>query len=159
MLERVDESGDPVAADEPAARTLATGLANQAFPFIRYDLGDDVTLLPGRCACGSSLARVTDIAGRRDDDFRYREGTIPASAFRHVLGTDPRISEYQVRQATSGARVFVVGNADPAVLSASLVAALRPYGLPDAEITVTRVAGIERHASTGKLKRFVALNH
>lgn len=159
VLERVDESGDPVAADEPAARTLATGLANQAFPFIRYDLGDDVTLLPGRCACGSSLARVTDIAGRRDDDFRYREGTIPASAFRHVLGTDPRISEYQVRQATSGARVFVVGNADPAVLSASLVAALRPYGLPDAEITVTRVAGIERHASTGKLKRFVALNH
>ena len=50
MLERVDESGDPVGADEPAARTLATGLANHAFPFIRYDLGDEVTLLPGRCA-------------------------------------------------------------------------------------------------------------
>ena len=158
VLERVDESGDPVAADEPAARTLATGLANRAFPFIRYDLGDEVTLLPGRCACGSSLARVTDIAGRRDDDFRYGEGTIPASAFRHVLGTDPRISEYQVHQTASGARVLVVGSPDPAVLRASLVAALRRQGLPDAEITVTQVPRIERHASTGKLKRFVALN-
>ena len=158
VLERVDESGDPVGADEPAARTLATGLANNAFPFIRYDLGDEVTLLPGRCACGSSFARVTDIAGRRDDDFRYGERTIPASAFRHVLGTDPRISEYQVRQTASGAHVFVVGNPDPAVLGASLAAALRPFGLPDAEITVTPVDRIERNASTGKLKRFVGLH-
>ena len=159
VLERVDESGNPVAADEPAARTLATGLANTTFPFIRYDLGDEVTLLPGRCACGSSLGRVADIAGRRDDDFRYGKATIPASAFRHVLGIDPAVSEYQVRQTASGARVLVVGNPDPAVLAASLVEALRPFGLPDAEITVTQVPGIERHASTGKLKRFVALNN
>jgi len=158
VLERVDESGDPVAADEPAARTLATGLANTTFPFIRYDLGDEVTLLPGDCPCGSSLVRVADIAGRRDDDFRYGEVTISASAFRHVLGTDPRISEYQVRQTASGAEVLVVGNRDPAALTASLVAALRPYGLPNADISVIPIARIERHASTGKLKRFVALS-
>ena len=67
VLERVDENGVPVAPDEPAARTLATGLANCTFPFIRYDLGDEVTLLPGPCECGSSFARVADIGGRRDD--------------------------------------------------------------------------------------------
>ena len=158
VLERVDESGAPVTAGEPAARTLATGLANPLFPFIRYDLGDEVTVLPGRCPCGSSLVRVADIAGRRDDDFRYREGTVPASAFRHVLGTDPRISEYQVRQTAGGAEVQVVGNSDPAALATSLVAALRPYGLPHADIIVTPVARIARHASSGKLKRFVALD-
>lgn len=158
VLERVDESGDPVAPEEPAARTLATGLANRAFPFIRYDLGDEVTLLPGSCPCGSSLVRVADIAGRRDDDFRYREVTIPASAFRHVLGTDPRISEYQVRQTSSGAEVLVVGQLDPDALTASLVAALHPYGLSNADITVIPIARIERHRSTGKLKRFVALS-
>ena len=158
VLERVDASGDPVPADEPAARTLATGLANPTFPFIRYDLGDEVTLLPGRCPCGSSLVRVADIAGRRDDDFRYREATIPASAFRHVLGTDPRISEYQVRQTASGAEILVVGNPNSTVLTAAVAAALRPYGLPDADITVTPVGRIERHATTGKLKRFVALD-
>ena len=158
VLERVDEAGDPVAAEEPAARTLATGLANRTFPFIRYDLGDQVTLLPGHCPCGSSLVRVADIAGRRDDDFRYGTRTIPASAFRHVLGTDPRISEYQVLQTVSGAHVLVVGNPDPAALTASLVAALRPYGLPHADISITQAARIDRHASTGKLKRFVAFS-
>ena len=79
VLERVDAGGIPVAPDQPAARTLATGLANWTFPFIRYDLGDEVTTLTGRCGCGSSMARVADIAGRRDDDFRYSGHTVPAS--------------------------------------------------------------------------------
>lgn len=51
--------------------------------------------LPGQCACGSAFARVADIGGRRDDDFRYDTVSIPASVFRHILGTDPRVSEYQ----------------------------------------------------------------
>ncbi len=45
LLERVDGTGAPVGPDEPAVRTLATGLSNRTFPFIRYDLGDDVTLM------------------------------------------------------------------------------------------------------------------
>jgi phenylacetate-coenzyme A ligase PaaK-like adenylate-forming protein len=157
ILERVDSAGRPVGPDEPAARTLATGLAGLAFPFIRYDLGDEVTLLPGRCACGSAMPRVANIAGRRDDDFRYGERRIPAGAFRHVLGTDPRISEYQVRQTASGADVFVVGSPDIAAVSAALVRSLRPYGLANAEVSVSVVEQIPRHASTGKLKRFIAL--
>ena len=83
VLERVDENGVPVGPDEPAARTLATGLANLTFPFIRYDLGDQVTWLQDRCECGSAFARVADIGGRRDDDFRYGAIAVPASAFRH----------------------------------------------------------------------------
>jgi phenylacetate-coenzyme A ligase PaaK-like adenylate-forming protein len=105
VLERVDDTGATVAADEPAARTLATGLANLTFPFIRYDLGDQVSWLPGSCSCGSKFARVADIGGRRDDDFRYPAATVPASAFRHVLGTDPRVSEYQVKQTAAGAAI------------------------------------------------------
>ena len=80
VLERVDESGAPVGPDQPAARTLATGLANRTFPFIRYDLGDQVDWLPGQCGCGSVFARVADIGGRRDDDFRYGTATIPRPA-------------------------------------------------------------------------------
>jgi phenylacetate-coenzyme A ligase PaaK-like adenylate-forming protein len=158
ILERVDAAGRPVGPDEPAARTLATGLAGRTFPFIRYDLGDEVTLLPGRCPCGSAMLRVADIAGRRDDDFRYGEHPVPASAFRYVLGTDPRISEYQVRQTARGADVLVVGSPDVPAVTAALVSALRPYGLPSAEIDVTVVDRIQRHASTGKLQRFVAMS-
>ena len=60
ILERVDADGRPVGPDEPAARTLATGLAGRTFPFIRYDLGDEVTLLPG-----ALRVRQRDAARRR----------------------------------------------------------------------------------------------
>jgi phenylacetate-coenzyme A ligase PaaK-like adenylate-forming protein len=158
ILERVDSDGRPVPADEPAARTLATGLAGRTFPFIRYDLGDEVTLLPGRCACGSSMLRVADIAGRRDDDFHYGERLVPASAFRYVLGTDPLISEYQVRQTASGADVVVIGSPDVSAVAAALVSSLGRQGLSNPAISVSVVEQIPRHASTGKLKRFIALN-
>ena len=157
ILERVDSDGRPVGPDEPAERTLATGLAGRTFPFIRYDLGDEVTLLTGRCACGSSMLRVADIAGRRDDDFRYGERMIPASAFRYVFGTDPLISEYQVHQTEGGADVLVVGSPDVTAVAAALASSLRPFGLTYPEIRVSVVEQIPRHAATGKLKRFIAL--
>jgi phenylacetate-CoA ligase len=147
-----------VGPEEPAARTLATGLANLAFPLIRYDLGDEVTTLAGQCPCGSPLIRVADIAGRRDDDFHYAAKQVPASAFRHVLGTDPAISEYQVRQTPGGAEVLVVGAPDVAAVTSSLLTSLERFGLAQPEVSVTIVPRIERHAATGKLKRFVALN-
>jgi phenylacetate-coenzyme A ligase PaaK-like adenylate-forming protein len=155
ILERVDADGTPVGPEEETARTLATSLANRTFPFIRYDLGDDVTLLPGSCPCGSELARVADIAGRQDDDFRYGHTTIPAGTFRHVLGTDPAISEYQVRQTPGGADVLVVGTPDGPAVQRSLIAALQRFGLGDPTVEVVTVDRIERNAATGKLKRFV----
>ena len=157
VLERVDDDGRPVGPDDPAARTLATGLANRTFPFIRYDLGDQVTPLPGGCACGSAFARVADIGGRRDDDFRYDATTVPAIAFRHVLGTDPRISEYQVTQTAAGADIVVVGDPDRAALISALVAALRRYGLPEPAIRIQPADRLGRHQASGKLRRFVPL--
>lgn len=158
VLERVDENGVPVGPDEPAARTLATGLANLTFPFIRYDLGDDVALLPDACECGSAFARVADIGGRRDDDFRYGSIAVPAITFRHVLGTDPRISEYQVRQTIAGADILTVGHPDVDALTVSVVAALRRCGLPEPTVEVQVVDRIPRHQASGKLKRFIGLS-
>ena len=157
VLERVDENGAPVGRDEPAARTLATGLANRTFPFIRYDLGDDVTLLPGPCACGSAFARVADIGGRRDDDFRYGPITVPAITFRHVLGTDPRVSEYQVTQTSNGAHILAVGHPNVETLETSVAAALHRCGLPNPAVDVRVVDRIPRNQASGKLKRFIAL--
>lgn len=157
VLERVDEDGVPVGHEQPAARTLATGLANMTFPFIRYDLGDQVTVLPEPCRCGSAFARVANIGGRRDDDFSYGTTVIPASAFRHVLGTDSCVSEYQVKQTASGAEVLVVGGPDVTALRMSVIAALRRFGLSEPHIEIQVVDRIARHEATGKLKRFIAL--
>ena len=157
VLERVDENGAPVGPDEPAVRTLATGLANWSFPFIRYDLGDEVTMLPGPCECGSAFARVADIGGRRDDDFRYGSITVPAITFRHVLGTDPHVSEYQVTQTTAGAHILTVGKPDVEGLATSLAAALQRCGLSNPKVAIRVVDRIPRNQASGKLKRFVAL--
>jgi phenylacetate-CoA ligase len=157
VLERVDATGAPVGPDEPAARTLATGLTNRTFPFIRYDLGDEVTWLADPCECGSAFARVADIGGRRDDDFRYGSTTVPASAFRHVLGTDRRVSEYQVTQTVAGADILAVGSPDVDALTTALLSALRRYGLPEPTVEIQVVDRIPRHQASGKLKRFVAL--
>jgi phenylacetate-CoA ligase len=157
VLERVDAEGRPVGPDEPAARTLATGLANRTFPFIRYDLGDQVVPLPDACACGSSYARVADIGGRRDDDFEYGLVTVPASAFRHVLGTDPRVSEYQVTQTAAGADILVVGAPVIEALQSALVTALRRYGLSGPAVRIGSVERLQRHQASGKLRRFIPL--
>ena len=82
---------------------------------------------------------------------------IPASAFRHVLGTDSRVSEYQVKQTLSGAKVLVVGGPDVATLRMSMIAALRQFGLLEPHIEIQVVDRIARHDATGKLKRFIAL--
>jgi phenylacetate-CoA ligase len=155
VLERVDENGAPVAPDERAARTLATGLANLTFPFIRYDLGDEVALLSDPCDCGSAFMRVADIGGRRDDDFHYGAVTVPAITFRHVLGTDPHVSEYQVTQTATGADILTVGAPDVGILAAAVTAALERCGLTDASVSIRIVGRIPRQAS-GKLKRFIA---
>ena len=157
ILERVDDSGTPVGPDEPAARTLATGLSNWTFPFIRYDLGDQVMSLPGECACGSALARVADIGGRRDDDFRYAATTVPPIAFRHILGADPRVSEYQVAQTVAGADIVVVGAPDVDALTCLLIAELRRYGLSAPTIRIRVTDSLQRHQASGKLRRFIPL--
>ncbi len=158
ILERVDENGTPVASDAPAARTLATGLANRTFPFIRYDLGDQVQPLSGTCECGSALARVADIGGRRDDDFSYPTATIPASVFRHVLGTDARVSEYQVRQTVGGAEILAVGNPDVDQLTSAMADALRERGMPEPQVQIQLVERLARQQTSGKLRRFIPLS-
>jgi phenylacetate-CoA ligase len=162
ILERVDDRGTPVRSDESAARTLATSLGNLTFPFIRYDLGDQVAALAGECACGSAFARIADIGGRRDDDFRYGTTMVPPLAFRHVLGTDPRVSEYQVTQTDTGADIVVVGAPDlealTTALTDSLVAALRRYGLAEPTIRIRVADALQRHQASGKLRRFIPLS-
>jgi phenylacetate-CoA ligase len=114
-------------------------------------------MMTAPCPCGSAFARVADISGRRDDDFAFGVHAVPASAFRHVLGTDPRIVEYQVLQTEGGVDVLVVANADVQSLVPALVAAMRRYGVAQPSIAIRAVETLGRSQASGKLKRFVPL--
>jgi hypothetical protein len=82
---------------------------------------------------------------------------VPASAFRHVLGTDPRIVEYQVLQTEGGVDVLAVAGADVHALAPALASAMQRHGVADASIRIRVVETLGRNQASGKLKRFVPL--
>jgi phenylacetate-CoA ligase len=65
-LEPVDEHYRPVPPGSASATALLTNLANRVQPFIRYDLGDSITMLRRACRCGSAFP-VLKVEGRRDE--------------------------------------------------------------------------------------------
>lgn len=156
ILEFSDEQGRPVPPGARAARVYLTSLINRALPLIRYELTDEVTLLPGRCACGSAHRRIEDIQGRLDDVFVYDGITVHPHVFRSPLGRCRNVLEYQVRQTITGATVDVCaqGSFDVDGLCSEMVSALRCVGIPQATVTVRVVPGLRRQ-ETGKLRRFV----
>ncbi len=148
---------DEVILERVDGRTLATCLSNRTFPFIRYDLADEITMTSEPCACGMAYPRVADISGRRDDDFVYGPYTVPASAFRHVLGTDPRIVEYQVVQTERGADIIVVAGSGVTDLSPALAKAMQRFGVTSPVVRIRTVERLVRSEGSGKLRRFVPL--
>jgi putative adenylate-forming enzyme len=70
IFEPVDEEFQPVPPGQPSHKVLITNLANRVQPFIRYEMGDSVTVNPEPCACGSPLPSIT-VEGRNDDILRF----------------------------------------------------------------------------------------
>ncbi len=159
IVEPVDGAGNPVPPGVRAAKVYLTNLYNLATPLIRYELTDEVTVLPEPCPCGVTLLRIDDIEGRLDDCFTYPGGaTVHPFTFRSPLGRERDIVEYQVHQTARGADVLIrcQGRVDTARLTGKLRDALAGAGLADAEVSVTPVEALERQA-TGKFRRFVPL--
>ncbi len=159
IIEPIDGRGNAVPAGEPSAKILLTNLYNRIMPLIRYEITDEFELATTPCSCGSAYVKVADVHGRADDVFTYAEGLeVHPLNFRTVLGKDPAVVEYQVRQTANGADVDVVGAAglDLAAIRSALEQRLTTLGLQAPGVMVRRVDAIAR-AATGKLKRFVAL--
>ena len=102
MLEPVDEKYRPVPLGQASHSTLLTNLANTVQPLIRYDLGDQITLSPERCSCGSPLP-VIQVAGRRDDalTMRGKDGknvTLLPLALTTLLEDQAGVFDFQLRQ-------------------------------------------------------------
>jgi phenylacetate-coenzyme A ligase PaaK-like adenylate-forming protein len=55
---------------------LITNLANRVQPYIRYEMGDSVTVNPEPCTCGSPLPSIV-VEGRNDEILRFtnRDGS------------------------------------------------------------------------------------
>jgi phenylacetate-coenzyme A ligase PaaK-like adenylate-forming protein len=147
ILEPVDEAYRPVPLGQPSRTVLLTNLANRVQPIIRYDLGDSVTLLPGRCPCGTPLPALR-VEGRRGDilELRAADGAVVPLlplALTTVIEEVPGIRRFQATQTGPNAlrvRLEPETGADRAVVWAALADHLRCYlggqGLPEVAVAL-----------------------
>jgi phenylacetate-coenzyme A ligase PaaK-like adenylate-forming protein len=155
VVELVDDQNRPVTPGHASAKLL-TNVHNLTQPLIRYELTDRFVAEPANPASGHLRATAE---GRADTPFRYGSIEISPFAIRSALATAPTVCEYQVRQTPHGLEALIVGEQEPhtEVLTTQLEATLRPVGIQDPEVTVRRVDTIERHAQTGKTRRFIPI--
>jgi phenylacetate-coenzyme A ligase PaaK-like adenylate-forming protein len=74
VLEVVNRDNRPVPPGEPGEKVLITNLANTVQPFIRYEIGDVVTMSPTPCPCGSPFPLIRNVEGRTDEVVWVRDG-------------------------------------------------------------------------------------
>lgn len=135
ILEPIDMQGQPVPAGQASHSTLLTNLANFVQPLIRFDLGDQITVHPERCDCGSSLP-VIEVQGRRDDPLLMagqngRQVTLLPLALTTVLEDEAGVFDFQLRQQddhTLVLRLDLLG-AQAAAAAARCISALEHFAV------------------------------
>ena len=166
VMEVVDEANRPVPAGVQGTKVLVTPLTNYVLPVIRYELSDLVTMAEGPCPCGSPLARIADIQGRREETLRVPTAggaciDVHAGRLRSPLMRLAGLSQYQFAQLPDGLRVLIVPvpGCDPIEISAAtehaIRAALDPLGAATARVEIEIVDQIDRTGSGAK-ERLVA---
>jgi phenylacetate-coenzyme A ligase PaaK-like adenylate-forming protein len=166
ILEPVDAHGRAVPCGQAGATTLLTNLANHLQPLIRYDLGDQVTLLGAACRCGSHLQAI-EVKGRDDDTLslagsagRPSVNVVPL-AVSTVLEEEAGLFDFQLVQ--QGPRDLLLktgmhgGQAQQTLEKASeiLGAFLSKQGARGVRIRC-RCGEVAHHGRSGKTKRVIA---
>jgi phenylacetate-coenzyme A ligase PaaK-like adenylate-forming protein len=102
ILEVVDRDNQLVAPGRPGEKVLMTNLYNYVQPFIRYEIGDVVTMSPNPCPCGSPLPLILKVEGRTDEVVWIRDGGIFRQVHPYVfvdcLDEFPAVGWYQIIQ-------------------------------------------------------------
>jgi phenylacetate-coenzyme A ligase PaaK-like adenylate-forming protein len=165
ILEPVDEHYRPVPPGQPSCSVLLTNLANTVQPLIRYDLGDQITLQPGRCGCGSPLP-VMEVQGRHDDLLHMaghdgRPVALLPMALSTVLEDDAGVFDFHLRQQddhTLVLRLPAAGEAGQAAMArccTALKAFAQAQGVPRLRVLQELGLPVPRGRS-GKACRIVA---
>jgi phenylacetate-CoA ligase len=88
-------------------RVVGTAFTNYAFAFLRYDVGDHVTLAAARCTCGRPGRVVTAIDGRSEDYVILRNGA-RVGRMDHIFKDLTQVLEAQIYQRRPGEVIFRV---------------------------------------------------
>jgi phenylacetate-CoA ligase len=104
IVEILDQNDEPL-PDGETGQVVVTQLCCLAQPLLRYRLGDLAARIPGRCACGRGLARISPVQGRSRHVIRMPDGrVIYGMMVSRVVKPYQQVRRWQLRQ-TSGDRV------------------------------------------------------
>lgn len=153
-----EETGQPVTG-QPGLVTL-TDLMGSARPFLRYQLGDKVTLTAGgRCPCGRELPRIRVENARTKALIQLPSGNTVGDtvlAYSAPEGVAQFIGK-QVSLDTLDVDVVVLPSFDPGETIENFRRSLTQALGPEMSVTVRAVGSIPRETS-GKLRYFIPLD-
>jgi phenylacetate-CoA ligase len=92
-MEILDKDGEPC-ADGERGEIVVTMLKKEAFPLMRYRIGDISALEWERCECGRTHPRLQRISGRTDDMLVVRGINVFPSQIESVIGEMPFLSPF-----------------------------------------------------------------
>lgn len=104
LTEIVDpDTGETLGPGE-RGELVITMLQKEAFPIIRYRMGDITTMEEDTCSCGRTHPRITRITGRVDDMLIIRGINVFPSQVEHCLHTNAEVgNEFQIIVERKGA--------------------------------------------------------
>jgi phenylacetate-CoA ligase len=115
LVEVVDpESGEQLGEGEQGELVFTT-LTKEALPLIRYRTGDIGAVDSAPCECGRTFARLTSLAGRRDDMLIVRGVNLFPSNVEHLLlGIDVVAPHYRLIVEREGVMDELTVECEPA---------------------------------------------
>jgi phenylacetate-coenzyme A ligase PaaK-like adenylate-forming protein len=166
ILEVVDSNNRPVEPGTPGAKVLVTNLVNRLQPFIRYEIGDVVTMADEPCKCGNRLPLVARIDGRASDTFWVQSASgykqLINSVFKNAFDYTREVREWQAVQ-TARNEVLVRlellpgRNLDEPHAWWSLHRQLEMYGFRDVlKVALEVVPSLKSDPRTGKFRRMIS---
>jgi phenylacetate-CoA ligase len=139
---------------------VVSNLVNRGTVLLNYRLDDIAAKLPGRCACGRNLPRLSLLEGRGDEWVQRASGErVHPQWVRAPLSGDPAVWRYQVVQPAPGRlRVEIVADpaGDEAALRSRVTRELEGRLGDGAHVTVDFVDSLPRSAR-GKVRPVMSL--
>ena len=93
LIEILDKNGDHCAEGE-RGEIVITMLQKEAFPLIRYKIGDISSITWEKCDCGRTHPRLARLSGRADDMLVVRGINVFPSQIESVIGEMPFLAPF-----------------------------------------------------------------
>lgn len=93
LIEILDDNNNPV-PDGQKGNVVVTMLKKEAFPLIRYRIGDITSITWEKCKCGRTHPRLDRITGRSDDMLVVKGINVFPSQIEAVIGEMPFLSPF-----------------------------------------------------------------